>query len=120
GGKCPATGAGEGAQAGGESPKNPGGGGKNSAARHFVGRVENGGRGPTRLQRPTGQRQGGKACKVRLLEGQRGRAREIEPWCRPVDSLRPSQAIGNGDAHVRAPQLGNERAATKLNQAVSD
>src|SRR5262245_46245444 len=73
--------------------------------RHLVGGVEDGGRGPARLKRAAGEPQRWKPGEIRLFEGQRGRARQIESrgWAR--HTLGPSKAIRDWDAHVRAAQL---------------
>ncbi len=72
------------------------------------------------LERYPGESQGREARRVRLFEAQGRGAGEVEPRRRPHHALGPSQAICDRDAHVRASQLGDERAVAEFDQAMHD
>ena len=46
--------------------------------------------------------------------------REVEPGRRSIESCRPGEAMGNGNAHVGAAELRDQRAVTELDEAVHD
>src|SRR5262245_31778889 len=88
--------------------------------RHLVSGVEDSGGGAPRLEGAAGETQRRKPGEIRLLEGQRCRACQIEPRGRARDPLGPSKAIRDRDAHVGAAQLRDERAIAEFDQAVHD
>ena len=57
---------------------------------------------------------------LRRLETQGRDLGKIEPRGWGIDSVRPSEAMGDRHSHVRRAELGDQSAIAKLNQSVYD
>ena len=87
--------------------------------RYLVCGVEDRRGGPTGRKRPAGQSQRRKTLQIGLFERQRGDTRKIEPGGGRRHAYRPSQAMGDRNAHVGRAELGDDGAVTVFHQAMN-
>ena len=88
--------------------------------RNLIGGVEYRSRTATGAQGIIGQPQSREPREIRRLEGELADLGEIELRRRADDSVRPSEAMRNRDAHVRCAKLGDHRTIGEFDHAVDD
>src|SRR5690606_17069567 len=94
--------------------------GKKGLHRHFVRRVQHGRTGSPGTQGSPGETESRKALLIRWLEGELPQARQIQSLDRRSHAPWPGQTVGERGAHIRNPQLRQNRSVAVADHGVND